>query len=471
MVRSMNAIVDHVLFLVADEWRADALGVLGTPGVFTPRLNALAAEGVTFSNHWCQASPCGPSRASLLTGTYVATHQQWTNSDPLTADLVTMAAASRAAGITPDLVGYTDTPTGVDGQIHDPAFNLIRPFFWQLGFPEYRAHLETAGYGPLDPEMMGIYPIDGTPGPDGLAPSAIAAEESDVAWLTDAAIEAVRRAGSNRTMLHVNWLRPHPPFSPPSPYHRLIDPDSVALPGRERSLADTIASHPYFAPAVSNRSMTEYLQRRVQIEDVSETDERHLRAAYYGHIAEIDVHVGRLVDELKASGRYESTLIVFLSDHGDALGDQWLYGRRGPFDGHFKVPCIIRDPRASADGTRGTQRSEFTANVDIMPTILEALGVQVPEAVEGVSLEPMLFGLPTGDWRTHVRYDMDWTDHGRTDTTRRFSAIRTASHRWVEFNDLPPMLFDLTEDPFELTNRADDQTLASTRAELTSLIA
>jgi arylsulfatase A-like enzyme len=106
-----------------------------------------------------------------------------------------------------------------------------------------------------------------------------------------------------------------------------------------------------------------------------------------------------------------------------------------------------------------------------MPTILEALGVQVPEAVEGVSLEPMLFGLPTGDWRTHVRYDMDWTDHGRTDTTRRFSAIRTASHRWVEFNDLPPMLFDLTEDPFELTNRADDQTLASTRAELTSLIA
>ena len=87
--------IDHVLFCVADEWHADAIGLLGTPGVSTPNLDALAADGVVLTNHWCQASPCGPSRSSLLTGTHLPTHGQWTNHHPADHGLTTLPAALR----------------------------------------------------------------------------------------------------------------------------------------------------------------------------------------------------------------------------------------------------------------------------------------------------------------------------------------------------------------------------------------
>jgi arylsulfatase A-like enzyme len=475
MVRHMASAVDHVLFLVADQWRADALGFLGAPGVQTPHLDALAAEAVAFTNHWCQASPCGPSRSSLLTGTPVATHGQWTNEIIADHELTTLAEAARSAGITPMLIGYTDTPqpdleSGEPGLPYDPAFELIRPYFWQRGWPAYRAFLQQSGYGEIPAGLAGVYPIDGEPDASGLAPSATRAEDSDVAWLTDAALEVIQ-SRPERSLLHLNWLRPHPPNVAARPYHRLVDPADVDLGKRPLPLAKQLDSHPFFGAAASNRPMREYTQRRMRIEDLTELHERHLRATYYGLIAEVDHHIGRIVAELKAQGRYDSTLIVFGSDHGDALGDKWLYGRRGPFDGHFKVPLIVRDPRLEADPTRSNIVDDFTVNGDIMPTILDALGAETPSTVEGTSLEAFTHGRPT-KWRQHVRYDMDWSDHGGSsaEQPRRFSAIRTPEHRYVEFNDLEPMLFDLTNDPDEAINRAGDPALASVQRELSGLL-
>ena len=102
--------IRDVLLVVADQWRADALGFLGTPGVVTPNLDALARRSVAFVNHWCQASPCGPARSTLLTGTELATHGHWTNDQPADHGLPTLPTlvGDRA----PLLVGYTDTPTG-----------------------------------------------------------------------------------------------------------------------------------------------------------------------------------------------------------------------------------------------------------------------------------------------------------------------------------------------------------------------
>lgn len=471
--RSRSTVRD-VLFLVADQWRGDTLGLLGTPGVHTPNLDTLARDSVTFTNHWCQASPCGPSRASLLTGTSVARHGQWTNDEPADPGLETLAGNAARAGLTPLLVGYTDTPQS-DRRLYDPAFEMVRPFLWQLGFPTYRWALARAGFGPLGDEATAIYPPDGEPTIDGLAPSRIPATDSDVAWLTDAAIDAVTNR-SEPWLLHVNWLRPHPPLVPPAPYHRLVDPDEVALPVHPVPLEELASSHELYALAARNRTMTEYLQRRCRIESVTDTDERHVRAAYYGLCAEVDHHVGRLIDELRRSGRLDSTLIIFLSDHGDALGDHWLYGRRGPFDGHFRVPCIVRDPRPEADGARGTQVEAFTENIDIMSTILDALGQAIPPEVEGKPLAGFLRGEAPDVWRSHVRYEMDWTDNLRSVDRRalgsdrlRFSAVRTDRHRLVKFNRASPLLFDLVEDPDESVNRAGDPTLAGVLHDLGQL--
>ncbi len=487
---SSESPLTHVLFCVADQWRGDVLGALGTAGVHTPNLDALAADGVLFTNHWCQASPCGPSRRSLLTGTQVSTHGQWTNDEIAAPDLATLAGVLRSGGVEPALVGYTDTPqyaVGPDGhdparwrELVDPDFEIVQPFIWQHGFPRWSEALRSRGYQ-FDDHTFGPYRPEGFAADDGLAPAHYAADDSDVTFLTDAALDDIGRwSTSSPRLLHVNWLRPHPPMTPPRPYHRLIDPGEVSLPRRPVTLDEQVASHPYFAATVPDRSMTEYLQRRSRLGDVGEREDRMIRAAYYGLCAEVDHHVGRLVSALVERGLLGSTLIIFVSDHGEALGDHWLYGRRGPFDGHFRVPCIIRDPRVAADETRGSTVDDFTTNTDLFPTICDAIGLETPSTVEGRSLIGHLRGEVIEGWRTHVRYDMSWHDHlsSRSSSERahhqpaqnRFSVIRSAEHRLVEFPDLPAMLFDLNEDPEERTDRSRDPALGGVRRALADLL-
>jgi arylsulfatase A-like enzyme len=474
-----DELVEHVLFVIADEWRGDTLGHLGAPGVRTPNIDMLAAEGVSFTNHWCQASPCGPARSSLLTGTVTSTHGQWTNGTLADHGLDTLAAVARAGGVRPMLVGYTDTPypaaagAAPGDDLYDPAFEMVREFFWQLGFPGYRSYLEAQGYGPFDDSPGALYRPVGEPDADGLAPSRIAAEHSDVAWLTDGMIDAMTELCAP-TLLHLNWLKPHPPLTAPAPYHRLVHPDEVALPSHPLGLDEQLEAHPFFDQVVRGRSMTEFVRERRSVETITELDERRMRATYYGLCAEVDHHLGRIVEQLKNQGIYDSTLIVFGSDHGDALGDHWLYGRSGPFDGHFRVPCVVRDPRRAADESRGTKVDDFTANIDLMPTILDALGLESPDTVEGESLEPFLRGTRPEAWRSHIRNMMDWTDDVRDhagDGRLRFSSVRTSTHRYVSFVDsgLDPILYDLSEDPGETHNRAGDPAAAAVEAELADL--
>ncbi|MGH1491335.1 MAG: sulfatase-like hydrolase/transferase [Acidimicrobiales bacterium] len=468
--------IRHVLFCVADQWRYDALSAIGTPGLATPNIDALVADGVHFANHWCQASPCGPSRSSLLTGTHLPTHGQWTNSDLADHGLTTLPAAARSVGVTPLLVGYTDTPQP-DGGLVDPAFDVVQPFVWQTGFPSWRRELATRGYA-VDEinHPFGLYAPAGEPSSAGLSPAHYSAADSDMSLLTDAAIGVLQDI-PDRALLHVNWLRPHPPMTAPAPYHRLVAPEDVALPKRATGLQELMALHPYFASTVPGRAMLEYTQRSQTIEQVSEWDERLARAAYYGLCAEVDHHLGRLIDELKKQQIFDKTLIILTSDHGESLGDHWMYGRRGPFDGHFRVPCIVRDPRQIADRTRGSTVDNFTANIDLLPTICEAVGSPIPEEVEGQSLLAHTDGTPPASWRDHVRYDMSWHDHlpteSRTSSSaadHRFSVIRTDRHRYVRFPSLPPLLFDLHDDPAETIDRSQDPTLRSTIAEFDSLL-
>ena len=456
---STSNTIEHVLLLLPDQWRGDALGHLGTAGVSTPHLDALAAEGVSFTNHWCQASPCGPSRGSLHFSRQVSGHGLWTHDDVADFTMPSLAQCLKSHNVRPMLVGYTDTPTKdpktrTGQNLFDPSFDLVRPFFWQIAFPEYREWLKELGYE-LDDNMFSIYTPSGEPTADYLAPSIVPNIHSDVTWLTDASLEALRTT-QDRSLLHVNWLRPHPPFAPPAPYHTLVSPDEVVVPKKGLDLEAQADLHPFFEGTVKGGNLWEYLQRSVRIEDMTERDEHIARASYYGHCAQVDHDVGRIVEELKQLGRWNNTLVIFLSDHGDSFGEHWLFGRQGVGDGHFRVPCIIRDPRSYADSSRGHEVHDFTTNMDIMPTILKAFDIPVPESIEGHSLHPFLFGNTVEQWRQHVRYDMDWSELARDAGVQRFSAIRTASHRFVSFTNFEPLLFDLRNDPLETVNLAND---------------
>ncbi|MCH7635049.1 MAG: sulfatase-like hydrolase/transferase [Proteobacteria bacterium] len=102
--------------------------------------------------------------------------------------------------------------------------------------------------------------------------------------------------------------------------------------------------------------------------------------------------VGRLIDHLESTGEYERTLIVFGSDHGEQLGDHWLFAKYSYFDQSFRIPLILRDPRPEADGGRGRVVSAFTENIDVMPTIVDWLGLKVPVECDGESLLPFCRG-------------------------------------------------------------------------------
>ena len=142
--------------------------------------------------------------------------------------------------------------------------------------------------------------------------------------------------------------------------------------------------------------------------DMDENAVRDMRAAYYGLIAEVDEHVGRVVAYLKESGQYDNTLIVFTSDHGEQLGDHHPLGKIGYFDESFHVPLVVRDPRREADGTRGNIVDAFTESVDVMPTILDWLDAPAPRDCAGASLMPFVGGEMPADWRQEVHWEFDF---------------------------------------------------------------
>jgi arylsulfatase A-like enzyme len=185
---------------------------------------------------------------------------------------------------------------------------------------------------------------------------------------------------------------------------------------------------------------------------------------YIGLIDEVDDNLGRLFASLKAGGHWDSTLIVFTSDHGEQLGDHWLMSKLGFFDQSYHIPLIIRDPRAEADASRGRQISEFTENVDLMPTLLDWLGLDVPSQCDGFSLLPALRdGVMPAGWREEAHWECDFRNV-RDDAVEKhlgltmhqcgLSVIRDHDYKYVHFAGLPPLFYDLRRDPGESVNQA-----------------
>ena len=200
---------------------------------------------------------------------------------------------------------------------------------------------------------------------------------------------------------------------------------------------------------------------------LDEAEIRKARAVYYGLISEVDHHIGRVLGALKARGELARTLVIFTSDHAEMLGDHWLMGKEGFFREAFHVPLIVRDPTEGA--LRGQVVEAFSEHVDLMPTILERLGLPVPLQCDGVSLAPLLEGrLPAG-WREAAHYEHDFRD---VETLTFESALGLPSDRcalavrqseryaYVHFNGLPALCFDLRADPRQFTDIAAEPSRA-----------
>ena len=465
----------NVLYITVDQWRGDCLSAADHPVVQTPNLDRLARRGVRFANHWSVTAPCGPSRASLHTGLYPMNHGSVGNGTPLDDRFTNIAREARAAGYDPVLFGYTDT--SVDPRtVTDPDDPRLRDYEGVLPGFTPQVLLTGRNQGPwaqwlaaqgveVPAKPSDLYrPIDGYPGAgdhgSSWTPTRFRAEHSETAFLTSEVMRWLDRREGEPWFAHVSYLRPHPPYRAPEGYHDRYDPADGAAFRRAGNRDAETAMHPLHAGMMSLVGSPD-----------SEAEARQLRATYWGNMAEVDDQLGVLLDHLDASEHSADTLVLLTSDHGDQMGDHWLVEKLGWWDESYHVPLIVVDPRPEAEVTRNTVVESFTESVDVMPTLCEWLGIEVPVAVDGRPLQPFLHGAGAPpDWRTEAHWQWDFRDPvnhaiedalGLTMEQCCLDVVRSATHKFVNFGDGSRLFFDLTEDPDQLTDRSNDPSAAA----------
>jgi arylsulfatase A-like enzyme len=472
----------NVLLITLDQLRADAVeGPLGDC-VALPNLRRLAARGCVFGNHHTVTAPCGPARASLLTGLYAFNHRVTRNGAPLDRRHATVASQARRAGYEPLLFGYSDQavdPEGLDPEDPDLStyegvargFREIVEMRMEAGH-EWRAHLLARGYR-VEPFRAGIVPDVFRPvAADGGRPKVgdpalYSAANSDTAYLADRTLEALEARRHQPWFAHVAFVRPHPPLVAPAPWHALVDPQRLPKPSPET------LDHPFvaaWASGPSNVGLHYGFDGNCAAIDAGKAAQ--LRATYLGLVAEADRHVGRILDWLDATGQADRTLVVLTSDHGDMLGDRGMWGKESVFAPVFRIPLLVAGPGVVA----GCRIGAPTESVDIAPTLLEWIGLRPPPAFDGHSLLALMRG-EAAQWRTAAFAEIDFSHPlhptrfqrhlGLAET--RCNAAVLAGGRWkyVHFNGgLPPLLFDLAEDPAETRNLAGEPALQGQIADM-----
>jgi arylsulfatase A-like enzyme len=382
---------------------------------------------------------------------YQANHRVVANGAPLDDRFDQVARLARRAGYTPTLFGYTDQsldPALAEGP-DDPrlftyegvldGFEVEARLF--QGCPEWLDWLRSLGHDV--PAFDGHRP-DHDIVIDVLASEPTRpAEHSMSAYLTDRFIDWHRAGGGEPWFAHLSYLRPHPPYAAAGHFSTMYDPADIPpphpIPERRHPYHDLVLG----IPAATAPSDPDELAR--------------MRAQYLGMVSEVDHQLGRVWDHLVATGEWESTVIVLTADHGEQLGDQGLKEKLGYFPASYHIGCIVRDPRRTAG--HGSVVDHFTENVDLLPTIAEAIEEPVPLQCDGSPLTEFLDGTMPERWRTAAHWEYDWRsaylqagvvpDWPRDRRLERstLAALRTEQYLYVHFGDGSHWCLDLVADP------------------------
>lgn len=481
----------NILFIMADQLRADYLSCNGHPHIRTPHIDALAARGVNFTKAYCQAPVCGPSRMSFYTGRYAISHGASYNNVPLRVDERTIGDYLRPQGYRTALVGKTHMRRDEEGMARlglDPDSSrgvLIS----QCGFEPYERddglhpdqsadpdlpynrYLREHGYAGDNPWHSAANSAKGGDG-ELLSgwymrhchlPARVSEEHSETAYTTRRAMEFITEAGDTPWCLHLSYIKPHWPYMAPAPYHAMYgQEDLLPTVGSEQEREHP---HPVLEAFMNHPESLEF--SRVEVRE-------RVIPAYMGLITQLDDHIGRLMAFLEERGQLDNTLIVFTSDHGDYLGDHWLGEKEMFHEPSSRIPMIVVDPSPQADATRGTVSDRLVEAIDLVPTFIDYGGGDSrahDHVLEGYSLQPLLRGENVSEWRTHAFSEADfaWRPARLTlslapDQARAFM-VTDGRWKYVHYEHHRPQLFDLETDPDELHDLAGesrhDETLRS----------
>ena len=463
----------NVLFLAIDQWRGDCLGLKDHPIVKTPNLDQLAQDSFVFNNHFSVTAPCGPARTSLLTGLYAMNHRSIKNGTPLDANLTNIAKQVSNHGYRPSLFGYTDSSVDPRGLPSDdprlltyegvlPGFNVNAVLNTQ-SLDDWASQLKHKGYQ-IPENYFDLYRSQSRH-ENGFSTQAAVykSEDSDSAYIVDQIINYTSSC-QDSWFVHGVILKPHPPLIAPAPYNEMYDPSEIKIPARQLERRAESNSHFYLSAWLKDQNRMDYFTPDINAQTINDDELKKMTATYYGLITEVDHHLGRLFDHLKQIGQWDNTLIIFTSDHGEQLGEHWCWGKGGFYDGSYHVPLIVRDPKTSKKLPSDQQTSCFTESVDIMPTILDWLDIETPQSLSGQSLLPYMDNNQNTQQRDYVYWEFDFRNPVSLFYERQLNltpdqcclnVIRDENYKYVHFAALPPLLFDLKNDPNELNNIAD----------------
>ena len=451
----------NILWYCSDQQRWDTIRALGQAHIRTPRLDALCAEGVAFGRAYTQSPICTPARATFLTGRYPASHHVYRNGNdffPPSETLVTKLFAD---------AGYD---CGLVGKLHLSAAKFFetrpqdgyRAFYWShhptpdaLRGHDYEAWLRDEKR--VDPVEL-YAPINYFCGPG------VPADLHQSTWCSEMAIRFITERRDGPWLMSVNPFDPHAPFDAPPEYLARVDAAELPLPRfRESDLSrqaafaaidqqTKVASDPRIRKNVRPVSAGDH--DAIASRPPSDYDALQVKANYYAMIMLLDDQLGRIIDALRDSGQLDNTIVVYMSDHGELLGDHGLIlkGCRF-FDGLVRVPLIFSWPGKIG---RGRVSDALVETVDVAPTLLQAAGLPIPESMQGRSLLPILDGTsPRDAHKPHVTSEYFDSMGGHPDHTHgsmvfdgRYKSVVYHGHAIGE-------LYDHASDPLEFDNLWD----------------
>jgi len=392
----------NLVFIFADQWRAQATGYAGNKDVRTPNLDRLAAESVNFSNAISGCPVCSPYRASLMTGRYPLTHGVFLNDVRLNTDAISIAQAYNRAGYDTGYIGKWH----LDGRDRSAFIPRAR----RQGFKFWKAMGCTHNYN------NSFYYADKNirlkwPGYD-----AIAQTREAQRYITE-------HADDKLFALFVSWGPPHAPYhTAPQRYNDLFKPEGLKV--------------------------------RPNVPAHLQVQAKKTLAGYYAHIAALDDCIGDIIRTLRKLGLEEDTILVFTSDHGDMLFSQGQQKKQKPWDESIKVPFLLRYPAAL--GRQGRTIDMPINTPDIMPTLLGLSGIEIPDTVEGTDFSGYLkTGEKPKDNAALISCPSPFGQWKRANGGKEYRGVRTRRYTYVRDLNGPWLFYDNEQDPYQLNNLCD----------------
>ena len=419
----------NILFIQADQLAGPALPMYGHKVVKTPHLQQLADRGTTFKNAYCNNPVCAPSRFSMMSGQLSSRIGAYDNASEFPASVPTFSHYLR------DL-GYK---TCLSGKMHFVGPDQLHGFEERLTTDIYPSDFGwtpdwTQTDFPFAPSVMSLRGVVEA----GLCKRSLQLDyDEEVSFKTVRKLyDYARDQDDQPFFLTASFTHPHNPFTITQEYWDRYDDDEIDLPS---------------VPFIPYEDRDPWSQRyyhliRQDEHEVSDDMIRTARHAYYAMISYVDDQVGKLMHALEETGLAESTIVVFTADHGDMMGERGMWFKFNPYEWSVRVPMIIASPQ----GIKGHVEERGVSLLDLLPTFLDfATDNNPPEIIEPIDGHSMVGLLQDNDaeWQDDVM--MEFTGEGIYSPCLM---LRKNGFKYVYCEDDPGMLFDLNNDPKELTN-------------------